>query len=475
MLHADLSFAATPAQPLPEDAMDGLLRKYDQAGPRYTSYPTADRFVEAYTAADYELALALRQRVPQQHPLSLYVHIPYCQALCYYCACNKIITKDASRAAHYLALLKQEIALQAAALGGRKPLVSQLHMGGGTPTFCTDEELADLWQYLRVHFQFAPDGEYAIEIDPRTVSAQRLKNLRHMGFNRLSFGVQDFDPAVQQAVNRQQPYDAVADLVGQARALGFASINMDLIYGLPLQSTESLARTLSQVVALRPDRIALYAYAHLPQRFKAQRRIADQQIPSAGEKLAMFKLALAQLQAAGYDYIGMDHFALPQDALAVAKRQGRLQRNFQGYSTQPDCDLIGLGVSAIGKVGTHYCQNAKTLEEYQDALELGQLPIARGLVLGRDDALRRCLIMAIMCQGEIDFQSINSAWLVDMQQDFAPELAQLQALAEDGLLQLRADGFSLTATGWLMVRAVAMVFDKHLQADLQRSRYSQII
>jgi len=470
----DAAAACPLAGGLPSDA---LLQKYDQPGPRYTSYPTADRFVEAYTAADYAQALHLRTATGGGGlaPLSLYVHIPFCESLCYYCACHKIITKDHGRAAQYLALLKQEIALQAAALDGRKPLVSQLHLGGGTPTFFSDAELADLWQALRGHFQFAPDGEYAIEIDPRTVDAQRLKNLRAMGFNRLSLGVQDFDPAVQRAVHRVQSHAAVADLLAQARALGFVSINVDLIYGLPLQSSESLARTLTQVVALRPDRIALYAYAHLPQRFKPQRRIADHQIPSAGEKLALFKLALTQLQAAGYDYIGMDHFALPHDALAVAKRQGRLHRNFQGYSTQPDCDLIGLGLSAIGKVGTHYCQNAKTLAEYQDALAQGQLPIVRGLALGREDVMRRSLIMAIMCQGEIDFQSIHLAWLVEMQKDFAPELAQLQALAEDGLLELRTDGFSLTPTGWLMVRAVAMVFDQYLQNDLQRSRYSKII
>lgn len=468
--------AAAPLAPnalaLPADA---LLVKYDQAGPRYTSYPTADRFIEAYTPADYRQALALREQVPQQYPLSLYVHIPFCEALCYYCACNKIITKDHSRAAHYLGLLKQEIDMHAAALGKRKPQVSQLHFGGGTPTFCSDSELADLWQHLHTRFQFSPDGEYSIEIDPRTVSLERLKNLREMGFNRVSFGVQDFDSAVQQAVHRQQSYASVAELVAQARNLGFVSINVDLIYGLPLQSTASLTRTLAQVAAIRPDRIALYAYAHLPQRFKPQRRIADHAIPTAGEKLAMFKLALTQLQAAGYDYIGMDHFALPHDALAVAKRQGRLHRNFQGYSTQPDCDLIGLGLSAIGKVGTHYCQNAKTLEEYQDALEQGELPIVRGMVLSREDVMRRCLIMAIMCQGEIDFESINLAWLVNFQQDFAPELAQLQSLAQDGLVQLHQDGFALTPTGWLMVRAVALVFDKYLQADLQRTRYSQII
>ena len=467
--------AVSVAENAPTWPAEALLRKYDQAGPRYTSYPTADRFVEAYTPADYRLALGLRDQVPQQHPLSLYVHIPFCEALCYYCACNKIITKDQSRAAHYLSLLKREVDMHAAALGQRKPQLSQLHFGGGTPTFCSDSELADLWQYLRTHFQFLPEGEYSIEIDPRTVSPERLKNLRAMGFNRVSFGVQDFDPAVQKAVHRQQSYASVAALVAQARALGFVSINMDLIYGLPLQSTDSLSRTLAQVAAIRPDRIALYAYAHLPQRFKPQRRIADHDIPAASEKLAMFKLALTQLQAAGYDYIGMDHFALPHDALAVAKRQGRLHRNFQGYSTQPDCDLIALGLSAIGKVGTHYYQNAKSLEEYEDALEQGELPIVRGMALSREDVMRRCLIMAIMCQGEIDFESVNLAWLLDFQQHFAPELAQLESLAADGLLELRPDGFTLTPTGWLMVRAVAMVFDKYLQADLQRARYSQII
>jgi oxygen-independent coproporphyrinogen-3 oxidase len=465
--------ATVAATATPEDA---LLEKYGQAGPRYTSYPTADRFVEAYGAADYQQALALRQQLPSaQQALSLYVHIPYCQSLCHYCACNKIITKDASRAAPYIALLKQEAHLHAAALGGCKPSVSQMHFGGGTPTFCSDAELAELWAHLRSLFAFAADGEYAIEIDPRTVSPLRLKNLRDMGFNRLSLGVQDFDPAVQKAVHREQSYESVAQLIDAARALGFASVNMDLIYGLPQQSPASLARTLAQVIALRPERIALYAYAHLPQRFKPQRRIAEQQLPSAADKLAMFKLALATLQDAGYDYIGMDHFALPSDSLAAAKRQGRLHRNFQGYSTQPDCDLIALGVSAIGKVGMHYSQNAKTLEEYQDLLELGQIPIVRGLVLSRDDALRRCLIMAIMCQGEVDFASVNAAWLCDFERDFAPELEQLHALAADGLLQLRADGFSLSATGWLLVRAVAMVFDKPLQADLQRTRYSQII
>ena len=454
-----------------------LLAKYDKPGPRYTSYPTADRFVEAYSAADYQQALGLRGSAlaAAPTPLSLYVHIPFCQSLCYYCACNKIITKQTSRAIAYLDLLKQEISLHAAALGGHKAAVSQVHLGGGTPTFLSDAQLADLWAALRRSFHFVPGGEYSIEIDPRTVTHERLAHLAQLGFNRLSFGVQDFDPAVQKAVHRVQSFEQVESLMASARSLGFESINLDLIYGLPLQSGASLAQTLAQVNSLRPDRIALYSYAHLPQRFKPQRRIDDHKPPSASEKVAMFNLALQTLHDAGYDYIGMDHFALPGDSLAVAKRQGRLHRNFQGYSTQADCDLIGLGVSAIGKVGGHYCQNAKTIEEYADALAQGELPIVRGMVLSRDDLLRRAIIMAIMCQGRLDFGAVGVAWLLNFREVFADELARLRELEADGLLSFDDDGFSLTAQGWLMVRAVAMVFDKYCQSDLLRARYSKII
>jgi oxygen-independent coproporphyrinogen-3 oxidase len=453
-----------------------LLRKYDVPGPRYTSYPTADRFVEAFGEDDYHQALAQRRAGPAAMalPLSLYVHIPFCESLCYYCACNKIITKHKNRAASYLRTLAREVELHTDVLGTGQA-VSQLHLGGGTPTFLSDEELAELMAMLRSHFALAPGAECSIEIDPRTVDAQRLQALADLGFNRISFGVQDFDPDVQKAVHRVQPYDQVAALMADARRIGFDSINVDLIYGLPKQTPESFARTLSQVATLRPDRIALYGYAHLPERFKPQRRIAAAELPQGGEKISMLSQALAAFLSAGYVYIGMDHFALPGDALAVAKRQGRLHRNFQGYSTQPDCDLIGLGVSAIGKVGATYSQNAKTLEEYSDHIEQGRLPVNRGLALSRDDLARRAVIMALMCQGQVVFESIELAWLLDFRSYFAAEMEQLKELQRQGMVIVDGAGIQVTAQGWFFVRGVAMLFDKYLQADRNRARFSRII
>jgi oxygen-independent coproporphyrinogen-3 oxidase len=450
-----------------------LLRRFDIPGPRYTSYPTADRFVEAFSAADYGQALAQRA-TGSALPLSLYVHIPFCESLCYYCACNKIITKHHSRSAVYLRYLGREIDLHTQQLG-QGQTVTQLHLGGGTPTFLSDEELAELMAMLRRSFILAPGGEYSIEVDPRTVDAARLRTLSGLGFNRLSFGVQDFDPDVQKAVHRIQPFAQVQALMAQARELAFDSINVDLIYGLPLQTPESFARTLEQVLALRPDRIALYAYAHLPERFKPQRRIHSADLPGAGAKLAMLAQSLAAFGGAGYVYIGMDHFALPDDALAVAKRQGRLHRNFQGYSTQPDCDLIGLGVSAIGRIGATYSQNAKTMDEYCDHLDQGRLPVVRGLALNRDDLARRAVIMALMCQGRVIFESMEQAWLLDFRSYFAAELEQLHGLADAGLVLLDESGIEVTAQGWFFVRAVAMVFDRPLQADRHRARFSRII
>lgn len=453
-----------------------LLRKYDVPGPRYTSYPTADRFVEAFGAGDYLQALAQRRAGPAAlaTPLSLYVHIPFCESLCYYCACNKIITKQKNRSAAYLRYLGREVELHTAVLGVQQP-VSQLHLGGGTPTFLSDEELAQLMQMLRRNFAIAPGAECSIEIDPRTVDAGRLQVLADLGFNRLSFGVQDFDPDVQKAVHRVQPYEQVAALMEDARRIGFDSVNVDLIYGLPLQTPESFARTLSQVSTLRPDRIALYGYAHLPERFKPQRRILTAELPGGGAKIAMLSQALAAFLSAGYVYIGMDHFALPGDALAVAKRQGRLHRNFQGYSTQADCDLIGLGVSAIGKVGATYSQNAKTMEEYCDDLDQGRLPVNRGLALSRDDLARRAVIMALMCQGQVVFESIELAWLLDFRSYFAAEMEQMKELQEQGLVVVDDTGIQVTAQGWFFVRGVAMQFDKYLQADRNRARFSRII
>ncbi|MDD0838805.1 oxygen-independent coproporphyrinogen III oxidase [Curvibacter sp. HBC61] len=454
-----------------------LLRRFDVPGPRYTSYPTADRFVEAYTEADYRQALNQRRgggAAALVLPLSLYVHIPFCESLCYYCACNKIITKHPERADEYLRYLSREIDLHVQQIGAGQA-VSQLHLGGGSPTFLSDDRLSELMGILRRNFALAPGGEYSIEVDPRTVTTERLAFLAQLGFNRLSFGVQDFDPAVQKAVHRVQPAEQVFNLVAEARRLGFESINVDLIYGLPRQTPESFDRTLAQVAELRPDRIALYAYAHLPERFKPQRRIVSAELPGAAAKVSMLSRSLTAFMGAGYVYVGMDHFALPNDSLAVAKRQGRLHRNFQGYSTQPDCDLIGLGVSAIGRVGATYSQNAKTLEDYYDYLNQGRLPVVRGLALSRDDLVRRAVIMALMCQGHVLYESIDLAWLIDFRTYFANEMALLADLERDGLVTLDDTGIEVTPNGWFFIRAVAMVFDRYLQADRTRARFSRII
>ncbi|MBH2009294.1 MAG: oxygen-independent coproporphyrinogen III oxidase [Xanthomonadaceae bacterium] len=453
-----------------------LIRRFDVSGPRYTSYPTADRFVEAFTAEHVAQALAQRRNgaAAMLLPLSLYVHIPFCESLCYYCACNKIITRHHERGETYLRYLSREVDLYTAHLGVGQT-VSQLHLGGGSPTFLSDGELRELMAMLRRSFSLAPDGEYSIEVDPRTVDSARLAALAGLGFNRLSFGVQDFDPAVQKAVHRVQPAEQVFSLMAAARLIGFESINIDLIYGLPQQTPESFDRTLAQVLQLRPDRIALYAYAHLPQRFKPQRRIDVDKLPDAGAKLSMLSRSLSAFQGAGYVYVGMDHFALPHDALAVAKRQGRLHRNFQGYSTQPDCDLIGLGVSAIGKVGATYSQNTKTLEEYYDYLNQGRLPVVRGLALSRDDLVRRGVIMALMCQGQLEFESIELAYLIDFNSYFAAELEILHGMQEQGLVEVDATSLQITKMGWYFVRGVAMVFDRYLQADRTRARFSRII
>jgi len=454
-----------------------LLRRFDRPGPRYTSYPTADRFVEAFGPEEYGQALAQRAEgavVGGLSTLSLYVHIPFCESVCYYCACNKVITKHHDRATEYLDALDVEIELHAQALG-RVQAVSQLHFGGGSPTFLSDEELARVMTSLKRLVRLAPGAEVSIEVDPRTATPARLAHLRSLGFNRLSFGVQDFDEAVQKAVHRVQSVESVASLMQAARELKFESVNIDLIYGLPLQSPESFARTTAQVAALKPDRIALYAYAHLPQRFKPQRRIDEAQLPVPEHRVQMLDDAIRDFLSHGYDYIGMDHFALHGDSLAQAKRQGRLHRNFQGYSTQPDCDLIALGVSAIGRVGATYSQNAKTLPEYYDALRQRQLPVVRGIALTRDDLLRRAVIMAIMCQGRVEFESIELAHLIRMRDYFRHELEQLQPLIEQGLVRVDPDAIEVTETGWFFVRAVAMVFDKHLQADRTREKFSRII
>jgi len=449
------------------------VARFDVGGPRYTSYPTADRFTPAFDADAYRSALQRRAAAPDRTPLGLYVHLPFCASVCYYCACNKVVTRDRSRADEYLDVLLAEIELHAGVLGAGAA-VSQLHFGGGTPTFLDDAQLSRLMGALQQAFTLVPGAERAIEIDPRTVDARRLAHLASLGFDRLSFGVQDFDPLVQQAVHRVQPFEQVRALMHDARRLGFDSINVDLIYGLPKQTPQSVARTLAQVIELAPERIALYSYAHLPERFKPQRRIAAADLPPAAERLQMLDAAIQSFLDAGYEYIGMDHFARRDDALAVACRQGRLHRNFQGYSTHPDGDLIGLGVSAIGQIGPTYAQNAKTLPAYYEAVRSGRFATERGHTLNADDLLRRAAIRSIMCQGELRYASIAAAHGVDCRRHFAAELERLQPLAAEGLVALGDDSLRVTPAGRFVLRAIAMVFDAHWRAP-DRARFSRIV
>ncbi|WP_084416228.1 MULTISPECIES: oxygen-independent coproporphyrinogen III oxidase [Massilia] len=453
-----------------------LLKRLGKNGPRYTSYPTADRFGEEFGYRDYLHAVAGLRTRGGARPLSLYLHIPFCDTVCYYCACNKIVTKKRDKAATYLSYLKREIAMQGALFAGMNE-VEQLHFGGGTPTYLSDAQMDDLMAHLRRNFRFAPDevGEYSIEVDPRTVSSERVHTLRRQGFNRISLGVQDFDPEVQRAVNRVQPEHETRAVIDAARAAGFRSVSIDLIYGLPKQTLETMRQTLDKVVAASPDRIAVYHYAHMPHLFKPQRRIVEADMPSSDTKLAMLQLCIERLGAAGYVYIGMDHFAKPDDDLAVAQRQGRLHRNFQGYSTHADTDLVACGVSAIGAVGATYSQNVKTLEEYYDLLDQNELPVARGIRLGMDDALRRSLIQKLMCQFEVSIPALEQAFPIVFRDYFAPELARLRQMEEDGLVSVGPEWLTVTMKGRLLIRNVCMVFDRYLAARSEGPRHSQTI
>ena len=451
-----------------------LIRRFDVNGPRYTSYPTADRFVEAFDAEAARLWLGRRTIGGISRPLSLYVHIPFCNTICYYCACNKIITKDHGRSAKYLKYLAKELAMQAAALEGSHEVV-QLHFGGGTPTFLTDDELRQLMDSIREHFTLVPNGEYSIEVDPRKVDAKTVALLGELGFNRMSVGIQDFDPAVQEAVNRIQSLEETQLVIDAARANGFKSVSVDLIYGLPKQNVISFNRTLEEVIKLSPDRFSIYNYAHLPGLAKPQRRINESDLPSPDAKLQILQLAIRRLTEAGYVFIGMDHFAKPDDELAVAQRQGRLHRNFQGYSTHAEADLMAFGVSAIGKVGPTYCQNYKTTDEYYDALDRDLLPVMRGIELTPDDLLRRSIIQALMCHFSLSFESIEIAHLIDFKSYFATELADLSNMQQAGLLTIDDQWITVLPRGRMLVRAIAMVFDRYLRSDRERARYSKVI
>ncbi|STQ91060.1 oxygen-independent coproporphyrinogen III oxidase [Iodobacter fluviatilis] len=458
-------------QPLDFDR--NLISQHNGKGPRYTSYPTADRFA-AMDAHTYEQSVSQQQPGTRVKPLSLYFHLPFCNTICYYCACNKVITKDQSKADQYLNYLLKEVKLQSALLT-KRGTVSQLHFGGGTPTFLTDDQLSRLMDGIRTHFDLKPDGEFSIEIDPRKVSAATVAHLGAIGFNRMSVGIQDFNLEVQQAVNRVQSEEETSIVIDAARANGFKSVSIDLIYGLPHQSQASMHQTIEKVISLRPDRLALYSYAHLPERFMPQRRIDAGHLPTTEGKLDILQSSVNQLLAAGYIYIGMDHFSLPDDALAIAQRRGQLHRNFQGYSTHADCDLMAFGVSAIGKVANCFAQNVKDLDTYYQVLDTDHLPVERGLLINHDDFLRGSVIQSLMCQFELSFQPVELSYLIDFKSYFAEELKLLAPYEQDGLLVLKNDSITITAKGRFLVRSIAMVFDRYLRHAAPAGRYSKLI
>lgn len=441
-----------------------LIEKYGIAGPRYTSYPTAVQFHDGFTAKDYEQALQVSNAKGRE--LSLYVHIPFCEHVCYYCACNKIITRNHAQAGEYLRYL---------ALDGTRRVV-QLHFGGGTPTFLNPDELRDIVAMLRAHFPFAPEneGEFSIEIDPRTVDGEYLAALREMGFNRVSFGVQDIDPDVQRAINRIQPLQEIADMVAHARKLGFHSVSCDLIYGLPLQTRTRFADTIDAVIALAPDRLALFNYAHLPQLFGAQKQMDADAMPDAAEKLDILDMSITRLTDAGYQFIGLDHFAKPQDSLVQHQQNGTFYRNFQGYSTFSECDLIGFGISAISMLENHFSQHEKARSRYYQALDRGGLPVLRGVTLTADDHIRQYVITEIMCNLRLDLHAVGARFNIDAHAYFAKEWQALQPLAADGLIALHDSGFTVQTLGRLLIRNIAMIFDAYLP-HVGQQRFSKAI
>ncbi len=452
----------------------GLLQRFDIPGPRYTSYPTADRFVDAFDSEAFAGWLAKRGESGGQIPLSLYVHLPFCNTVCYYCACNKVITKDHGRTAEYLQALAREVDLIDSRLTGPRQ-IEQLHFGGGTPTFLSNDELRQLMALLTSRFPLAPKGEYSIEVDPRSTPPDKVAALGELGFNRMSVGVQDFDPAVQAAVNRLQSFEMTRATIEAARQADFKSVNLDLIYGLPKQSRDTFAKTLDKVLQLSPERIALYHYAHLPERFKPQRRIEPADLPSPQEKMSIMLDAIQRLTEAGYQYIGMDHFAKGDDDLARAQQQGRLHRNFQGYSTRPDCDLIGLGVSSISKIGPTYSQNVRELDEYYDRLKNDILPTARGVLLDMDDLVRRAVIMALMCHFEVSKEAIEQSHLIKFDEYFKQEVAALKPFQDEGLVENTKEWINVLPRGKLLIRAIAMSFDRYLRSDERIRKYSKIV
>lgn len=446
-----------------------LIEKYNYAGPRYTSYPTALEFSEQYAEPDFLRAVA---RYPER-PLSLYVHIPFCHRLCYFCGCNKIVTRQRHKADRYLDVLEQEIIQRAPLFRQRQ--VRQLHWGGGTPTFLDKAQISRLVAVLKQHFTVADDAEMSIEVDPREIELDVIDHLRALGFNRLSMGVQDFNKAVQQRVNRVQDEAVIFGLMARAREQGFSSTSIDLIYGLPLQTPDSFAFTLERVLALNPDRLSVFNYAHLPALFAAQRKIKDDELPSAQRKLNILQQTIATLTQQGYQFIGMDHFAKPQDELAIAQREGELHRNFQGYTTQGDSDLLGLGVSAISMIGDSYAQNQKVLNSWYSSVEQQGNGLWRGVALTDDDCLRREVIKTLICNFSLDFAAVETQWGIRFADYFAEDLALLKPLVADGLVVQAATGLQVTGVGRLLIRNICMCFDRYLRQRARQQQFSRVI
>ncbi len=451
-----------------------LIKRYDKSGPRYTSYPTAVSFTADYVEGDFNRHAT--QSNANNGPLSLYFHIPFCDTICFYCACNKIATKDYSKTGEYLQYLYREMDMQAK-LFDKSRVVEQLHWGGGTPTFLNHDEIAELMAYTQKTFNLLDDdsGDYSIEIDPRSVSKDTIKLLRDVGFNRFSLGVQDVDEIVQKAVNRIQPIEKTQAIIDACRENKAHSISIDLIYGLPLQTVEGFAKTLQTVIKMNPDRLSIFNYAHLPHIFKPQRRINEDELPSAKAKLDILQQSIETLTQAGYEYIGMDHFAKPNDELAIAQAEGTLHRNFQGYTTHAECDLIAVGVSSISSISNSYSQNEKDLKSYYAAIDVGKLPIIRGLSLTDDDVLRRAIIQQLSCHFSLNFKTIEQKYDINFAEYFAKELEELKPMQEDGLLMLSNNNIQVTPAGRILIRNICMVFDEHLRQQTTKQSFSKVI
>ncbi|MBF9001965.1 oxygen-independent coproporphyrinogen III oxidase [Vibrio nitrifigilis] len=462
-----MSLSVVPSQQIVWD--QAILDKYNYSGPRYTSYPTALEFHEAFTIAEYDMACT---EYPER-PLSLYVHIPFCHKLCYYCGCNKIVTRHPEKADEYLDILELEIRQRASLLQGRE--VTQLHFGGGTPTFLSKAQISRVMGILHEEFNFSGDAEISIEIDPREIELNILDHLYYEGFNRISIGVQDFNKEVQKLINREQDEQFIVDLVEHAKELGFRSTNLDLVYGLPKQTAESFAKTLQRILEIRPGRLSVFNYAHMPNIFAAQRKIKDADLPRAEEKMAILQQTIETLTDAGYQFIGMDHFALPDDELAIAQREGRLHRNFQGYTTQGDCDLVGFGVSAISMIGDAYAQNQKDLKKYYQQVDEMRHALWKGLSLDGDDLLRREVIKQLMCNFKLDKQMIERRFSIRFHDYFKQDLALLQTFIDDQLVTVDEQYIEVTLRGRLLIRNICMCFDKYLRAKARQQQFSRVI